>query len=190
MATARCMPPRTACHDAITARRCAAGSAVTWCLGSAVQEELPMSTASRLMIGITLLTVPTIVLGGLTVLGVVTDDRAGLPGPELTALQATLYRAGHAHAGVLVILSLVLQLLLDHVRLAQRTAWSARVAAPLAAVLVPGGFFGLAHAPPLRVLLYAGAALIAYATLTVGVGLLRSLRPEARAATSRRAIPA
>lgn len=149
-----------------------------------------MTQASRLMIGITLVTVPTIVFGGLTVLGVVTDGRAGLPGPELTALQATLYRAGHAHAGVLVILSLVLQLLLDHVRLGRGTAWSARVAAPLAAILVSGGFFGLAHAPALRVLLYAGAALVSYATLTVGVGLLRSVRSEERASTARRAVPA
>ncbi|ABS26865.1 hypothetical protein [Anaeromyxobacter sp. Fw109-5] len=149
-----------------------------------------MSVASRLMIGITLLTVPTIVFGGLTVLGVVTAGEAGLPGPALTPLQATLYRAGHAHAGVLVILSLVLQLLLDHARLGQGTAWSARVAAPLAAILVPGGFFGLAHAPPLRVLLYAGAALIAYATLTAGVGLLRSLRRETGAMPAQRAVPA
>jgi membrane protease YdiL (CAAX protease family) len=56
------------------------------------------------------------------------------------------------------------------------TAWSVRVAAPLAAILVPGGFFGLAHAPALRVLLYAGATLLVYATLAVGIGLLRSLR--------------
>lgn len=149
-----------------------------------------MSAATRLMIGITLLTVPTIVLGGLTVLGVITRGAAGVPGPELTALQTTLYRAGHAHAGVLVILSLVLQVLLDHVRLATGTAWSARVAAPLAAVLVPGGFFGLAHAPALRVLLYAGATLLVYATLAVGIGLLRSLRRTPEPTAARRPVPA
>lgn len=148
-----------------------------------------MTTASRLMIGVTLVTVPTIVLGGLTVLGVVSGGLAGLPGPELTALQATLYRAGHAHAGVLVILSIVLQLLLDHVRLAQGMVWGARVAAPLAAILVSGGFFALAHSPPLRVLLYTGAALVAYATLTTGVGLLRSLRAAPRVTTPRREFP-
>jgi hypothetical protein len=134
-----------------------------------------MSSAARLMMGITLLTVPTIVYGGLTVLGVVTSGAAGMsPGIALSPSQVTLYRAGHAHAGVLVILSLVLQLALDHAALPRWTTWSARVAAPLAAALVSGGFFGLAHLPALRALLYAGAALLVFATLTSGIGLLRS----------------
>jgi hypothetical protein len=150
-----------------------------------------MSAATRFMVGITLLTVPGVVIGGLTVLGVVTSGAAGLPGPSaLTPLQATLYRAGHAHAGVLVILSIVLQVMLDHVRLPGGVAWSARVAAPLAALLVSGGFFGLAHVPPLRVLLYAGATLIAWATLAVGVGLLRSaVRARDVASPVRRPVP-
>jgi hypothetical protein len=145
-----------------------------------------MSAAARLMMGLTLVVVPTVVVGGLTVLGVITSGAAGLPGPrELTPLQATLYRAGHAHAGVLVLLSLVLQVVLDHVRLSAAVAWSARVAAPVAALLVSGGFFGLAHAPPLRVLLYAGALLVSYATLATGVGLLRTLRHAAPLAARR-----
>ncbi len=134
-----------------------------------------MSSAARLMMGITLLTVPTVVYGGLTVLGVVTSGGAGLsPGIALSPSQVTLYRAGHAHAGVLVILSLLLQVALDHAALPGSLAWSVRVAAPLAAVLVSGGFFGLAHLPALRALLYAGAALLVFATLTSGIGLLRS----------------
>jgi hypothetical protein len=136
-----------------------------------------MSSAARLMTGITLLTVPTIMFGGLTVLGVLTSGAAGIPGgPELTAVQYALYRAGHAHAGVLLVLSIVLQVLLDHARLPVAVSWSARGAAPLAAILVSGGFFGIAYVPALRAVLYAGAALVAYATLTAGVGLLRSLR--------------
>jgi hypothetical protein len=127
------------------------------------------------MMGLTLLTVPTIVYGGLTVLGVVTSGTAGLsPGISLSPSQVTLYRAGHAHAGVLVILSLVLQVALDHAVLPGWLVWSARVAAPLAAVLVSGGFFGLAHLPALRALLYGGAALLVGATLASGIGLLRS----------------
>ncbi|HET6921547.1 MAG TPA: hypothetical protein VFI16_00235 [Anaeromyxobacteraceae bacterium] len=73
-----------------------------------------------------------------------------------------------------IILSLLLQLALDHAALPASLAWSVRVAAPLAAVLVSGGFFGLAHLPALCALLYAGAALLAFATLTSGIGLLRS----------------
>ena len=93
---------------------------------------------------------------------------------QLTPLQQALFRAGHAHAGVLVILSLVLQIALDHTRLAVTFSWAARVGAPLAAILVSGGFFGLAYSPVFRALLYGGAALVTYATLATGVGLLRA----------------
>ncbi len=134
-----------------------------------------MSRTARLLAGITLLTVPTIVYGGVTVLGILTDGVAGLApgGLTLTPEQYALYRAGHAHAGVLVILSLVLQIAADHAVLSRGLELSARIAAPLAAILVSGGFFGLAHAPGLRVLLYLGALLVAFATLTIGVGLIR-----------------
>jgi hypothetical protein len=138
---------------------------------------MALSRAARLMIGLTLITIPTVVYGGLTVLGIVTRGGAGAPAPGgLDALQSALYRAGHAHAGVLVILSLVLQVFLDQSRLPDRVNWSARIAAPLAALLVSGGFFGLAHVPALRVLLYAGAVLVVFSTLTAAVGILRSLR--------------
>src|SRR5512146_790780 len=160
-----------------------------WCAWRRTPRGGPMSSAARLMAGLTLVTVPTIILGGLTVLGVLTSGAAGVPGaPELTAVQYALYRAGHAHAGVLLILSIVLQLALDHARLAAGVSWSARVAAPLAAVLVSAGFFGIAHVPALRGVLYVGAALVAYATLIVGVGLLRSLR-QSRSVSPRVAAP-
>jgi hypothetical protein len=136
-----------------------------------------MSRAARLMLGTTLVTVPTIVYGGVVILGILTSGVAGLaPGVELSPVQLALYRAGHAHAGVLLILSLFVQVAVDHVSLPVAAAWGARIAAPLAAVVVSGGFFGLAHVPALRWLLYAGAALVALTTLTVGVGLLRSVR--------------
>lgn len=134
-----------------------------------------MSRTARLFIGVTLLSVPTIVYGGITILGILTSGVAGLapPGLSLTAERYALYRAGHAHAGVLLVFSLVLQLAADHAVLPRSLAGAARVAAPLAAILLSGGFFGLAHVPALRVLLYAGAVLLAFATLTIGVGLLR-----------------
>ena len=94
-----------------------------------------LSRPARLMAGVTLLTVPTIVYGGLTVLAVVTKNAHGLApaaGLELTALQQSLFRAGHAHAGALVILSLVLQVLLDGTSLSERVRWVARVTAPAA----------------------------------------------------------
>ena len=42
----------------------------------------------------------------------------------------------------------------------------------LAAPLVSGGFFGIAHTRALRALLYTGALLLVASTLTVGIGLI------------------
>lgn len=133
-----------------------------------------MTHEARWMIGITLLTVPTIAYGGLALLGVLTGGRAGLHALRLEPLQQSLFRAGHAHAGVLLILSLVIQLVLDAAGLGPSWRWAARVAAPLAAVLVSAGFFGMAFAPGLRAVLYLGAALAVFATLATGIGLVSS----------------
>lgn len=125
-----------------------------------------------MMLGLTLIIVPTIIYGGLTVLGVVSGGRFGVPAPQtLTPAQQGCYRAGHAHAGVLMILSLILQMLVDEAQLGG-LAWSVRIAAPASAMLVSGGFFGIAHLPALRGMLYLGALSLAYATVTTGIGLL------------------
>jgi hypothetical protein len=133
-----------------------------------------MTTDARLFCGLTLILIPTIIYGGLTVLGVVSGGRYGAPAPpDLTPLQVTFYRAGHAHAGVLALLALFLQLALDHASLPLPLIRPLRVAAMAGPLLVSGGFFGLAHFPPLRVLLYLGAATLAVTTVIVGVGLVR-----------------
>jgi hypothetical protein len=133
-----------------------------------------MSDAARLISGITLITVPTIVYGGLTVLGIVSSGRFGMGiGRPLSPEQTSFFRAGHAHAGVLVILSLVIQLLLDQAGLSPELIWALRIGAPLAAICVSGGFFGVAFFPGFRALLYTGAALVSLVTLGTGIGLLR-----------------
>ena len=134
-----------------------------------------MSQTARLMCGLALILVPTIVYGGLTLLGVVSQGKYGAPAPKgLTPEQQSLYRAGHAHAGVLTILGIVLQILLDHCALAPAVLTTARVGALVAPLLVSGGFFGVAHLPALRGLLYLGAASVIITTLTAGIGLLRA----------------
>lgn len=134
-----------------------------------------MSRDARLMCGLALVLIPTIVYGGLTILGVLTGGRFGMPGPSgLSPLQASLYRAGHAHAGVLTILSLFLQIAIDYAAIPGSLIWPARWAALAAALLVSGGFFGIAHMPALRAILYAGVSLLIAVTLTVGVGLIRA----------------
>src|SRR5688500_13832795 len=133
-----------------------------------------MSRETEIMLGLSLVLVPTVIYGGLTVLGVISGGNYGAPAPQnLDAVQQAFYRAGHAHAGVLLILSLVLQILVDYARLGS-LAWPVRIAAPAAALLVSGGFFGVAHVPALRALLYAGGTVLAATTLTIAVGLLKA----------------
>jgi hypothetical protein len=135
----------------------------------------PMSRDARLLSGFTLILVPTIVYGGLTMLNILSEGAYGTPGPPgLSPLQASLYRAGHAHAGILVILSLMLQVALDHAALGASLVRSLRIGAPVAALLVSGGFFGTAHMSAFRFLIYGGAALVALTTLIAGIGLIRS----------------
>jgi hypothetical protein len=105
-----------------------------------------LSKDSKLVSGITLLLIPTIMYGGWTLLGILTHGEATTtPGNlKLNDTQWALWRAGHAHAGVWTMLSLLLQLFLDSTRLPSAMRWLARIAAPIAAVAISGGFFGLA----------------------------------------------
>lgn len=69
-----------------------------------------MNRDARLMVGILLITVPTIQYGGYFLLRLFSGQMSRTkPSP----LQISFFRAGHAHAGVLVILSLVCQLLVN-----------------------------------------------------------------------------
>jgi hypothetical protein len=134
-----------------------------------------MSPDARLMSGIALILIPTIVYGGLTVLYVVSKGTLGPSGPKsLAPDQVSFYRAGHAHAGVLTLLALILQIVLDSAALPPGLVWSVRIGAVAAAICVSGGFFAVAHVRALRGLLYFGAFLVAATTLTAGIGLLRT----------------
>ena len=138
---------------------------------------MDLSRAAKLISGITVLAVPTIMYGGLTLLGVVTSGEAGLApsAVELNDTQQALWRAGHAHAGVWVILSLVIQILLDATKLSVFWEWSARLLAPLAAVVFSGGFFGLAFVSAFSTVLWLGLLMMAASLIITGVGLLRNL---------------
>ena len=97
-------------------------------------------------------------------------------------LRQNLFRAGHAHAGVIVILSLVCQILADAAVLPDWLTWCVRIAIPLAAILIPAGFFfsvlppNASEAGPAVNLIYLGALSLALGVMTLGIGLLRSLR--------------
>jgi len=134
-----------------------------------------MSPDTRFMCGLSLILIPTIAYGGLTILNVITAGQFGTLGPEnLSASQIAFWRAGHAHAGVLTLLAVFIQIAVDYAALPPTLVWPVRIGAIAASILVSGGFFATAHARSARFILYTGAALVAVTTLTVGVGLIRS----------------
>jgi hypothetical protein len=138
---------------------------------------MELSRDAKVFAGIILFTVPTVQYGGLAILGMLTHGVAGAGGAEagLNAEQLALFRAGHAHAGVWLILSLVIQVLLDAARLPSAAKWLARIAAPVGTVALSGGFFGLAFKTEFRFLLYFGALAMFCSLILTGVGLLRNL---------------
>jgi hypothetical protein len=132
---------------------------------------MTLSDAAAQTAGILLLSLVAVEWGG-TFLFRVATGRVGA-----TDVQRRLYRAGHAHAGVLVTLGLVTVLLTDATSLTGVLALVARSGVALAAILMSAGFFaaaaGRTRAHPAGVaLLAAGATCLAAGVLTLGLALL------------------
>jgi hypothetical protein len=139
-----------------------------------------LSREARLVSAITLLVVPTIMYGGWTLLGILTHGTvSSSPNVHLDETQWALWRAGHAHAGVWTILSLLLQIFLDSARLSVAAKWLARIGAPLAAVFLSAGFFGVAVSVSFRWLIYLGVLSMVTALLLTVLGLIRGVRAGA-----------
>lgn len=136
-----------------------------------------MTRETKLMCGIILITVPSIQYGGYFLLTSLIDKTSGY---MQNPLRQNFFRAGHAHAGVIVILSLICQILADAANLPPSLLWVARIAIPLAAILIPVGFFFSMLSPTATQpgsavsLIYIGAVCLAAGVLLLGVGLIRS----------------
>jgi hypothetical protein len=102
---------------------------------------MQLSPESKIVCGILLIAVPSIMYGRVTLLGMFT---AGMkPGNlALDEIQWSLWRAGNAHAGVYVMLVLILQPLVDQTAFSNSVKWVVRLGAPIASVVVPIGFSG------------------------------------------------
>lgn len=125
-----------------------------------------------ILIGVLLLALVTVESGGYfltrVVRGHVTTNR----------LQRSFFRAGHAHAAVLLVLSIAILAVISHAALDGFWLQLARLGVPAAAILMPAGFFlSVTGADPQRpnrliVLLWVGAILLTSALVTAGVGLI------------------
>jgi hypothetical protein len=136
-----------------------------------------MTREARMMSGIILITVPTIQYGGYFLLTSLMNKASGyMDNP----LRQNFFRAGHAHAGVIVILSLICQMLADGAALPAPLLWLVRIGVPLSAILISSGFFfsvlrqDATQAGGAVSLIYGGALVLAVGIVTLGVGLLRS----------------
>jgi hypothetical protein len=133
-----------------------------------------MTPETKITCGIILLTVPTIQYGGYFLLSIL----SGRQKLALTDFQKSMFRAGHAHAGVLVIFALIAQILTDYSSLNRALELFVRTGFPLAAIFVSGGFFASASGKnitkpnSLISILYFGIFILAASTIILGIGLI------------------
>jgi hypothetical protein len=130
-----------------------------------------LDNVHQIVAGVVLLSVIGIAYGGTFLLRVF---RGGVPTNDL---QKSFFRAGHAHAGVLVILGLLVLLLTELNEVSQ--PWSTLSLLVLfAAVFMPAGFFlSVIGSDPQRPnafigVLWFGAALLTVGLAAAGIGLI------------------
>ena len=134
-----------------------------------------MSPQSRLVAGILLILVPTVEIGGASILSLLIAD----PSYSQNDLRQDLWRAGHAHAGVWLVLSLVALRYVDEATLSEGMKWLVRLAFPMAALLMPLAFFLSVLSPEatepnaMIYLAYVAGVVLAVGLLVLGVGLIR-----------------
>ena len=134
-----------------------------------------MSHESRRLAGILLIVLPTVIGGGISILSLLITDPAYMQ----NRLRQDLWRAGHAHAGVLLILSLVALRYVDEANLSTRLRAFVRGSIPSSAILLPVAFFFSVLTPdatqPNAIinLAFVGAVLLALGLIVLGVGLTR-----------------
>ena len=134
-----------------------------------------MSPESRRLAGILLIILPTVIYGGASILSFLINDPAYRENP----LRQDLFRAGHAHAGALLILSLISLRYVDEANLSKQWKSVVRSFIPLSAILLPAAFFfsvlkaDAAKPNDLIYLAYIGAVILAFGLIVLGIGLLR-----------------
>lgn len=125
-----------------------------------------------------LFAIVTVEFGGWALLGFLTSENG------LSEFEEQFFRAGHGHAGVLLILALAFLLLMERTTFDGRTQLWLSLTFLAGILLQSGGFFmhmivgeeGAASAGTWTT--RGGAVLLAVALISLGVGLLQSWRKE------------
>jgi hypothetical protein len=87
---------------------------------------MTMSNESRRLAGILLIVLPTVMYGGVSLLSLLIGDPKYMDNP----LRQDLWRAGHAHAGVWLVLALVALRYVDEANISNAIKWIVRVRSP------------------------------------------------------------
>ena len=136
-----------------------------------------MSDASRQLAGILFVVIPTIEFGGWSLLRMIARR---IPGYLDNPLRQNMWRAGHAHPGVWLVLGLVGMLYVDQTPLSAGLKTLVRVTLLVAPILMSLGFFLSVVSPKaerpngLINLIYLAALLLAVGVVTLGIGLFRA----------------
>lgn len=137
-----------------------------------------MSKKSTRTAAILLIVFPTVVFGGVSILSLLISD----PAYAENALRQDFWRAGHAHAGVLLILSLVALRYVDQAQVGETAKQVVRLSFPVAAILMPAGFFLSVLSPDATepndfiYLTFAAVDLLIAGMIILGWGLWKAAR--------------
>jgi hypothetical protein len=135
-----------------------------------------MTHESRRLAGILLIVLPTVAFGGTSLLSLMIDPASGYMENQL---RQDLWRAGHAHAGVMLILALIILRYVDEASLPEGWKVFVRNGAPTAAILLPIAFFLSVLRPDatepnaLIYLAYLAFVVLTITFIALGIGLIK-----------------
>ena len=134
-----------------------------------------MSTDSLQLAGLLLVLLPTVAFGGVSILFLWLHSNTNY---MENRLRARMWAAGHAHAGVFLVISLVALLYVDQTTLSDTAKSLVRSLIPVSAILVPAAFFlstvkrDVEKPNALIYLAYVGFITLTIGLLLLGIGLL------------------
>lgn len=142
-----------------------------------------MNVSTRKTAGWLIVILPTVAYGGFSIINMIISKDAGIVD---NPLRKDFFRAGHAHAGILLILSLVCYLYVDKTSLSTSLKNIVKAFIPMSAIFIPAAFFFSMLSPTATepnsfvYLAYLGALFLVIGLLILGIGLIRSPEEEKR----------